>query len=335
MISLCHYPTTVIFIDDDRDFLNNVSLHLQTNLSYKYYTNPQEGLNAVNAGLSSIDPLNQRLLSKSEATSDSIWNNEIKFGQIYTEIYNDNRFGEISAVIVDFEMPDLNGLDLLKKIKNNKIFKLLLTGVANEQIAIKAFNEGLINGYIKKQDPNFELELQQKIANYSKKYFEQFTSLSLASIIDSDDYPIAASEPQFEQFFYEVIEDLKITEYYQFEKVGSYLLIDEACNGHILHTQNEDQFTAFLLEIKSHINNDRILGSLKQRQKMVCLPITHRNSIYPHQWVSYLKPIEKVFMVNQGFHKLYCSLEKNINDLHLNDIYTFKLHLKHANPFAY
>lgn len=77
------------------------------------------------------------------------------------EIYNassvDEALEKISAknydvIISDYEMPNKNGLDLLKKLKenNNQTPFILFTGKGREEIAVKALNMGA-DGYYNKQ----------------------------------------------------------------------------------------------------------------------------------------------------------------------------------------
>jgi CheY-like chemotaxis protein len=79
---------------------------------------------------------------------------EKKIHEIYKVIYNPRRYEEISTVIVDYDMPSMKGLEFCEKLQNPYIRKILYTGVAGEGLAIEAFNKGLIDGYIRKGDPN-------------------------------------------------------------------------------------------------------------------------------------------------------------------------------------
>ena len=47
-------------------------------------------------------------------------------------------------------MPDINGIEFCQNLKDKKVFKIMLTAEADSNIAIKAFNDGLINKFILK-----------------------------------------------------------------------------------------------------------------------------------------------------------------------------------------
>jgi CheY-like chemotaxis protein len=62
------------------------------------------------------------------------------------------RYGLASIVVVDYAMPAANGLDVLRSGPNWPYCRILLTGKADEHVAVAAFNEGLINRYVTKQN---------------------------------------------------------------------------------------------------------------------------------------------------------------------------------------
>lgn len=322
MTPICQYPTTIVIIDDDQSFLNNISLHLpHKHASFKYHSRPLEGLKSIKEGLRLLT-LNQRLFHSSDISDNLIHQTSVNYNQLACEIYNDDRFKEISTIVVDYNMPGINGIKLLKELDNENIQKILLTGEADEQLAIQAFSDGIINDYIKKQDPNLEQLLYQRILEAQKRYFEKLTTQLRENVASDPNFPTAINNPQFEEFFLSIIDDLNIVEFYQFEKVGSYLLVDANGTEYCLYTQNEDQFNAYHLEIKDMAGNDPILSSIKNRDKMICLPIAQADLINkPDQWSSYLNSTHKVIKANNN--NLYCSIKEASSGLDLSDIQPF------------
>ena len=84
--------------------------------------------------------------------------------------------------MVDFDMPEMNGIEFCKQLKNKAIRRVLLTGKADEQVAIKAFNEGIIHQYIKKSDPNVFEKVTQYIREQQKEYFEQLSESMIKAL---------------------------------------------------------------------------------------------------------------------------------------------------------
>jgi CheY-like chemotaxis protein len=62
-------------------------------------------------------------------------------------------------LIVDYNMPGMTGLDLVKELDDCPARRVLLTGVADAEVAVRAFNQGLIQKFIPKSTPNLNREI--------------------------------------------------------------------------------------------------------------------------------------------------------------------------------
>ncbi|NJN53057.1 MAG: response regulator [Gammaproteobacteria bacterium] len=82
----------------------------------------------------------------------STWKGKIEFdlSLIEDEVKITDRFKRTSVVIVDYDMPQMNGLEFCRDIADRSVKKVMLTGAADEKIAVQAFNSGLIDRYISK-----------------------------------------------------------------------------------------------------------------------------------------------------------------------------------------
>ncbi len=58
----------------------------------------------------------------------------------------------IAVIVADMQMPDMNGIELLKRVKTEapKIRRLMLTGNADQETAIAAINEGKVMRFLRK-----------------------------------------------------------------------------------------------------------------------------------------------------------------------------------------
>jgi response regulator RpfG family c-di-GMP phosphodiesterase len=76
----------------------------------------------------------------------------------------------VSLIISDQRMPEINGLDLLKEAKElyPDTVRILLTGYADVQVAIKAINEGGVYRFISKpwSDEELRIAIRQSLAYY-------------------------------------------------------------------------------------------------------------------------------------------------------------------------
>lgn len=330
MIPVCCYPTTVVMIDDNEDYLNNISLHLpRKNSCFKFYSNPISGLKSIQEGLK-IPSVSNRINHYSRNHS---YDKIINESNLVSEIYNDDRFKEISLIIIDYGMPGMSGLEFLRQLSNKNVLKILLTGEADETIALQAFHDNLINHYLKKHDPNIEKILSQKILEFQKKYFLNFSEKLIETRFTEEPYQIATTDETFAEYFFNIISNLNIIEYYQFEKVGSYLLIDANGTEYCLFTQNEDQINASYIELKGLVD-DQEIEAIKNRSKMICLPIAPKNIINnPENWLQYLHPIQKTFQNNQG--SFYCTIVHQGCGLNIQNILSFNVFLEAQNSVLF
>ena len=153
------HPTQIVLVDDDIDFLGNLTLQLEADLAYLLFDSTAKALTYVNDGQPQ-DGTRQRFfrIAGSEPRSISVAEANaparvtLDTDAIRREMLFTNRFSRISVVMVDYAMPQMNGLEFCERIDNPYIKKILFTGVATEADAVDAFNRGVIDRYIRKSE---------------------------------------------------------------------------------------------------------------------------------------------------------------------------------------
>lgn len=246
ILSYCYFPTKTIVIDDDLQVLKGIQKFVDYDTgTYEFFTDSDKALSVVNQLTSVID-----------GNDD-----------IYNIMLNKGRFGEISTVIVDFQMPSMTGLELCSKIKSPYIRKILYTGIADESKALQAFNAGLIDGYIKKQDQN-QLKILSEAINYSQaKYFEKITD-----VIGERKNILVFSNPEFINFFNSFLNKNGILEYYLNDEIGGFTCLSKSGEVIILYV-----FTSKMLEDNKlyvySIKDPKLLRDIDSGRKAVCLPL--------------------------------------------------------------
>lgn len=73
------------------------------------------------------------------------------------------RFTLAQVCVVDYSMPAMSGLNVLSDLTRWLGSRILLTGRADEQLAVSAFNRGLIDQFIPKQAPDIRQRLTDAI----------------------------------------------------------------------------------------------------------------------------------------------------------------------------
>jgi FixJ family two-component response regulator len=228
-LPLCFHPATIILLDDDKDYLNQLALRFNNTSINKIqtFTSPYEALNHVNNDYQA-DLWPQRMV-KQERNIDhkyQQWAINLSLYKLPLEIYRKDRFSDISCIIVDYSMPGINGLNVLRQIRNPYIKKILLTGNADENIAIEAFNRGEIDQYIRKSDKEMFSNLLKATYELTENYFSRLSITALDIILANNHMNTALTEPAFQALFKEQIKKLNIVEYYLFESFGCYIMLD-------------------------------------------------------------------------------------------------------------
>lgn len=252
---VCHlfyYPTQVILVDDDPDFLDAVSLVLPRNLSYRLFQSPREALNYINAAHQHADIIRRVYSSYKTGPFDSDTLTHIEINEIYREIYNPERFSTPTVVVVDYSMPSMNGLELCASLTNPYIKRILLTGQADTDLAVQAFNEGLIDQFISKKDQDLDAKLTRSIATLQQHYFSKSFKLITDPVIANRQCRFI-NNPDFISYFNAVRKRMRIVEYY---------LIDEPYSGFVM--LNEEGALSILLIMPQ----DRLHENLQQCQRL-------------------------------------------------------------------
>ncbi len=73
------------------------------------------------------------------------------------------RFTLTQVCVVDYSMPAMSGIKVLESLSHWPGARILLTGLADEQLAVSAFNGGLIQQFIPKQSPEIRQRLTDAI----------------------------------------------------------------------------------------------------------------------------------------------------------------------------
>lgn len=235
-----YFPTTVFFVDDSIDFLSNLSLRLPPNLAFQLYDSPANALKVLNSD-SNPTSLIERFFSRYHHTEDLPLTHhviDVNLDKIHREVYNEFRFEQVSVVVVDFDMPGIDGLDFCRNIHNPNLKKVLLTGKADEKTAIQAFNEGLIDRFILKQDKDVIDILNRAIFELQREFFSQSKRM-LADALSIGKHSFLR-DPIFAKKFVEICDKLQTVEFYLCSEPDGMLMLDAEGASSLLLIPNED-----------------------------------------------------------------------------------------------
>lgn len=209
-----YFPTTTIFVDDSQPFLENLSLQLDPQLAYSLFHSPSKALEFINSQ-NRGKPFSRDYFSRYADRDDVSANNcvvDIDVDKIHREVYNQARFAESSVIVVDYVMPEMSGLDFCRNVKLPGVKKILLTGKADENLAVRAFNEGLIDRFITKNDSDALATLNRLIIELQDEYFTELGA-PLANILATGAYGFL-HDPAIAEVFNQLRKDRGIVEHY-------------------------------------------------------------------------------------------------------------------------
>ena len=149
-IPLCFYPTQIVFVDDNTEFLATLSMAFPKQFNLTLFDDTDLALKYINEHQREDHLIKKNEKPKPEGESE-VWVKQVLTRQNLKR-FDELRIKEVSVVVVDYSMPSMNGIEFCESIKNSSIKKILLTGHATSTDAVKAFNNNTIHYYLKKND---------------------------------------------------------------------------------------------------------------------------------------------------------------------------------------
>lgn len=214
MANLCalpfEHPTAIILVDDDSVFLKNFSLALHRLGVMKSFTSSSDALANINAQHAKLyDCIPTRGLPR---------------------INDPRRFDLFSVLIADYEIDTMSGLELCEKISDSPIGRILLTGKVDERCAVRAFNDNVIDRYVRKDDPDVFDLIRKYTEELKHDFFRRTASLITESLPHEQVRFLADSI--FCDDFERRRQENGIVEYYLSNSFPGYLMLD--ANGDVL-----------------------------------------------------------------------------------------------------
>lgn len=257
---ICCFPTTVVAIDDTPRALNALKANIDEKLHHcRTYTDPKKALAYLKTHCKNILTLPLKTALDNDDDPD------FDLSQIHREISDKNRFLTPTTVIVDYAMPGINGVDFCLKIKDLPVAKIMLTGKADEILAVNAFNEGIIDKFIRKGSNEEHNKINDEIYKIQKNHFRKLS----ASIIDQiNEGNNLLNNKKFVAFFEALCKKNEIVEYYLVESGGSFLLIDIHGRIKFFVAKTDNDFVEYCYAGKDDGAADEILKDLETRKRI-------------------------------------------------------------------
>ena len=159
--ALYRRPGGVVFLDDDRDYLEMLAEVMPSDWYVRLFQRPV-------ACIAVLQEETQRWEADAWAQQEIInrWRDGSPLIPQILQYWRDDgiaRFGLTRVCVVDYAMPSMSGLRGLSELTDWSGSRVLLTGRADEQLAVSAFNRGLIDQFVAKQSPLIRQRLTDAI----------------------------------------------------------------------------------------------------------------------------------------------------------------------------
>ena len=198
------HPTTVVAVDDSELFSLGVELRLPPILAFESFSDPQCALDRVNQNASEPTLL-QRIVRSTHPPN-------LELADIQNELARGARFERATVAVVDYAMPAMSGVELCSQIVDPLVRKILITGVADQRLAMRALNNGQVDRCLVKGDRRMFPKLISYIRELQRQYFiQEHDGIDPAGGLELPAYSLDTS---FSKCFEVLRRTLNIVEYY-------------------------------------------------------------------------------------------------------------------------
>ncbi|MEA3084455.1 MAG: hypothetical protein QOC89_2152 [Paraburkholderia sp.] len=229
------YPASVVFVDDNDNYLDALRRFFPDISTNLFFTRPQSALAFIrkHARENSLE-----FAPASAGLSETGLERFVESSAERDILARDSRFSEVAAVVVDYDMPGLSGVEFLSSISNLRCAKVLLTGVANETVAVKAFNAGIVDLYLRKTDADSASRLVHFLKDARKRHCSEAGWLGLG------ENGITYCDPRTRKVLDEVVAAEGIVEYYWRPEQNAILMFDREGNPSVFLAWAENDWIA-------------------------------------------------------------------------------------------
>lgn len=147
-LPLVHRPGSILFLDDDTDYLEMLGMVIPAHIQVELFSRP-----AGFARRMAQEPERWEADAQRQLQMIDRWRNGHPLLPQILRYWSGQpeRHRLVQSCVVDYAMPGTDGLAVLNTLLDWPGSRVLLTGQADEQIAVKAFNSGLIDQFVPKQ----------------------------------------------------------------------------------------------------------------------------------------------------------------------------------------
>ncbi|HAT34052.1 MAG TPA: hypothetical protein DCW29_25385 [Janthinobacterium sp.] len=235
------HPTLTVLIDDSDSFLKSLSFQLDPMLASKTFHDTNSALDWLLCS-ARRDDIPLQVNFDAQNLSPDHCSVAVDIERVYRISGQAQRFSTPSVLVVDYSMPQMNGVELCEALRHLPCKKILFTGAADEKIAVNAFNRGLIDRYIKKSDDDALDRLELEIADLQKQFFAE-QSETLRDLLVLHHYNFL-QDAALAAVVHGLIKTHGFVEHYIFPSPTGILFFDQHGKGRLMIIETEKSLLA-------------------------------------------------------------------------------------------
>lgn len=235
------HPTLTVLIDDSDSFLRSLSFQLDPMLACKTFHDTSSALQWLYHSVQR-DALPMQVNFDTPNLPPDHCNVAVDIERVYRISAQTARFSVPSVLVVDYSMPQMNGVEFCEAVRHLPCKKILFTGAADEKIAVNAFNRGLIDRYIKKSDDDALDTLELEIHALQKAFFAE-QSETLGDLLVLHNYQFLG-DAALAAVVRELIRYHGFVEHYIFPNPAGILFFDQHGKARLMIIETEKSLRA-------------------------------------------------------------------------------------------
>ena len=262
------YPTTILLIDDDKQFLDKVVSVLSRHYKTIALNDPKEA----------VDFLTQkegRSFFRGQKLSKKLHEDILS---LRLEAEDKGRFDDILISVIDYDMPNTSGFDVMKQVglsdyyRKNEHLYILLTAKRASEFDKELAEDVVGREYISKYDVNHLEMLLTRIAQHTTSMYQRL-SHEMATILAKDEREQTSflNDGNFLPIFNTYLKEHDICEGYLVDRQGSLMFLDNQANFHWLFVRNEKGIANSIAMAKQYDAPELIIDKLKSKEYILSL----------------------------------------------------------------
>lgn len=309
-LPIYQHPSLTVLVDDSEAFLARLQFELGPAVPSKAFSDPRKALSWLRREHATAADL---LLSPAAGVGAFMQPHCVALAaeRIFRIGFRPRRFMLPSVIVVDCRMPKMDGVEFCEALADLPCKKILLTGAGDEGVALDAFNRGLIDRAIRKDDADALDQLVCAMASLQQRYFgDRSAALCALAALPAFSF---IGDPAVVKLVRGLISDHAIVEHYLYAQPSGLLLYDAAGRARLLVIETGEGMRAHYEVARDSGAPDSLLqaiearciipffrngdgmydGSVGQRWYRFCAPAQACLGVQPYFWALFdLEPHE-------------------------------------------